>query len=89
MKNYFVYLLYSPSHKRTYSGQTNNLQRRLDIHNSGKVRSTKPYLSWIQIHSESFSSRAEAMGKEKWFKSRSGRKKIAELLNEYLRTISG
>jgi putative endonuclease len=53
-------------------------------HNSGKVKSTKPYLPWVFIHSESFSSRAEAMKREAWFKSRVGRKKIAEILEKFL-----
>jgi putative endonuclease len=78
---YFVYILYSPSHNRTYVGQTNNLVSRLSYHNSGKVKSTKPFRPWVLIHSESFSSRSDAMKKEKWFKSTSGRKKISELLN--------
>jgi putative endonuclease len=82
--NYFVYILYSPSHKRTYTGQTDNLKNRLFLHNSGKVKSTKPYIPLILIHSESFSSRAEAMKRENWFKTSAGRKKIAEILEKFL-----
>jgi len=40
------------------------------------------------IYFETFSTRAEAMKREKWFKSKSGRKKIAEILNEYLSKYS-
>ncbi len=64
---YFLYILYSPSFKRTYTGQTDNLNIRLTSYNSGKVKSTKPYKPWTLIYSESFDSRAEAMEKEKWF----------------------
>jgi len=81
--NYFVYILYSPSFKRTYTGQTENLENRLALHNSGKVKSTKPYLPWTLIHFESFASRAEAMKREKWFKKSAGRKKIAEILEKF------
>ena len=84
--NYFVYILYSPTFIRTYVGQTNNLDNRLSIHNSGKVKSTKAYKPWILIHSESFSSRSDAMKREKWFKSSAGRKKIAELIQIYFST---
>jgi putative endonuclease len=83
---YFLYILYSPSFNRTYTGQTNNLDNRLTYHNSGKVNSTKLYKPWVLIYSESFVSRAEAMKKEKWFKSKSGREKIAVILSEYLKT---
>ncbi|MCZ6704245.1 MAG: GIY-YIG nuclease family protein [Ignavibacteria bacterium] len=82
--NFFVYILYSPSHNRTYTGQSDNLDNRLVYHNSGKVRSTKPYRPWELIYIESFPTRAQAMKREKWFKSKAGRKKIAKILNEYL-----
>ncbi len=82
--DYFIYILYSPSFKRTYTGQTDNLDNRLTLHNLGKVKSTKPYVPWNLIHSELFASRSEAMKREKWFKSSSGRKKISEILKQYL-----
>jgi putative endonuclease len=81
---YFLYILYSPKFVKTYVGQTNNLEKRLVLHNSAKVKSTKPYIPWILIHSESFSSRSEAMKREAWFKSRVGRKKIAEILKNFM-----
>jgi putative endonuclease len=82
--NYFVYILYSPKFVKTYVGQSDNLSERLIKHNAGKIKVTKPYLPWILIHSESFTSRAEAMKREAWFKSRAGRKKIAEILEKFL-----
>ena len=82
--NYFVYILYSPTFKRTYAGQTDNLYNRLTLHNSGKVKSTKQYIPWNLIHSEQFKTRSEAMKREKWYKTIAGRKKISEILNQYL-----
>lgn len=41
-----VYILQSEKNKRYYVGSTNNLERRLKEHNSGKtlsIRFTKPY----------------------------------------------
>ena len=87
---FYVYILYSFSFNRTYVGQTDNLEDRLEnYHNAGKVRSTKAYIPWVMIHSEKFSSRAEAMKKEKWFKSSTGRKLIKEILQKYLETNPG
>jgi putative endonuclease len=48
------------------------------------VKSTKPYIPWVLIYSESFHSRAEAMKREKWFKSKASRKKISEILKNFL-----
>ncbi|HSW56470.1 MAG TPA: GIY-YIG nuclease family protein [Ignavibacteriaceae bacterium] len=81
---YLPYILYSPKFIKTYVGQTDNLEKRLVLHNSAKVKSTKPFIPWVLIHSESFTSRAEAMKREKWFKSKSGRKKISEILKNFL-----
>ncbi|GAB4300244.1 MAG: hypothetical protein Kow0098_27470 [Ignavibacteriaceae bacterium] len=81
---FFLYILYSPAALRTYVGQTNNISNRLSLHNSGKVRSTKAFSPWILIFSEAFSSRADAMKKEKWFKSPVGRKKLSEILKQFL-----
>ncbi|MBM4170713.1 MAG: GIY-YIG nuclease family protein [Ignavibacteria bacterium] len=79
---YFVYVLYSDLFKRTYTGQTNNLNSRLILHNKGRVKSTKSFCPWEVIYSEEFETRAQAMVKEKWFKNSTGKKKIAELLRK-------
>jgi putative endonuclease len=84
--NYFVYILYSPAFKRTYASQTKDLSNRFTLHNTGRVRSTKPYKPWILIYSESYDSRAESMKREKWFKSKGGRKKITEILDDVLKS---
>jgi putative endonuclease len=86
---YFIYILYSPEFKRTYVGQTNNLQNRLSYHNAGKVRSTKAYAPWVMIHTESYNTRSDAMNREKWFKSSQGRKLLKRILEEYLVKQSG
>ncbi|WP_353678690.1 GIY-YIG nuclease family protein [Rosettibacter firmus] len=53
---FYVYILYSPSHNRTYVGQTNNISTRLDYHNKGKVKSTKAFRPWILIYHKYFYS---------------------------------
>jgi putative endonuclease len=77
---YFVYILFSPKFHRTYVGQTGNLENRLSCHNNGRVRSTKHYRPWSLLYHEGYKNRAEAMRREKWYKSSSGRKFIAELI---------
>ena len=78
--SYTVYVLFSPLHKRTYVGQTQDVTSRLTRHNAGKVRSTKAYRPWLIFHQECFQLRAEAMKREEWFKGSTGRKHIAQLL---------
>ena len=81
MPIFTLYILYSPSHTRTYVGQTENLQRRIKEHNQGKVRSTKAYVPWEMIWSEEFMSRDDALKSEKYYKSSAGRQKIKNILD--------
>ena len=50
--------------KKTYVGYTNNLELRLNKHNSNKgAKSTKGY-KWILIYSRKFKTKKEAMSFE-------------------------
>ena len=63
---YYTYMLKSISRvvKKTYDGYTNNLDLRLNKHNSNKgAKSTKGY-KWILIYSKKFKTKNEAMSFE-------------------------
>jgi len=45
---YFVYILQSIKNNKYYIGSTNNLERRISEHNSGKTKSLK-YLTPLKI----------------------------------------
>jgi len=38
---YYVYVLLSEADNNFYTGYTNNIQKRLEKHNNGEVKSTK------------------------------------------------
>ncbi|MDO8529555.1 MAG: GIY-YIG nuclease family protein [bacterium] len=67
--HYFVYILKSLKDFKLYIGQTNNLDERINRHNSGKVTATKYRRPFELIHSETFGSRSETMKREKYLKS--------------------
>jgi putative endonuclease len=69
---YTVYILESQSNGRRYIGQTNNVDDRLERHNRGRVRSTKPYRPWELIHVEEFETRSDAARREAEIKSYKG-----------------
>ncbi|HNW99604.1 MAG TPA: GIY-YIG nuclease family protein, partial [Bacteroidales bacterium] len=74
MGKFFVYVLKSVSSGKHYTGQTNDIHRRIYEHNAeilGKF--TKNKGPWILIFSKEFDSRAEAMQYEKYLKSGVGR----------------
>ena len=72
----FVYVIRSQVDGRFYVGMTENLERRLNQHNSGKTKSTKGYRPWILVHSESYPDRITARKREKYLKSGTGKEYI-------------
>jgi putative endonuclease len=69
----------SPGLKKTYVGYTNNVEKRLEKHNSNKgAKSTKGY-KWLLIYSKKFKNKNEAMSFEYKLKNNKNlRKKILD-----------
>ena len=76
---YYCYILYSPATGRTYIGISSDVEKRLKEHNAGRSGYSKKYKPWVLISTESYKDRQEARVREKYFKSSTGRKKIAKL----------
>ena len=74
-----VYAIKSLTKNYIYVGLTNNLDRRLNEHNIGSNRTTKPYRPFVLIYTETFNSRTEARLKEKYFKSGVGKEFLRKL----------
>jgi putative endonuclease len=79
---YYTYVLRSLQNGVLYKGQTDDLKSRLLIHNSGLVSYSKRYLPWELVYFEEFETRAEAMAREKFFKTGAGRDWLKRKLNE-------
>ena len=75
---YYVYMLKSKSFKPlTYVGYTNDLKKRIKLHNSGKGAKFTRGRKWILIYKEKYKSKKEAISREYYIKkNRSLRKKI-------------
>jgi len=81
---YNVYILYSQKDKKLYVGQTTNLKKRIIEHAEGKVKSTKNRRPLTLIHKESFTTRYDAMRREKFLKSLYGARFKQKILKNYL-----
>lgn len=66
---FYVYINYSEKFDKFYVGQTENFEARLKLHNSGLVKSTKPYTPWKNVIQIKKSSRAESMALERKLKN--------------------
>ena len=74
---YYVYVLVSETTNKRYIGQTDNLSRRIQEHNTPshnpRKYTTRHAGPWVLVHREEYPTRAEAMQREKWLKSGVGR----------------
>ena len=67
---YFVYII-STSRKSkliTYVGYTNNLKKRLSLHNNGKGAKFTRGRQWKIIYSEKYDTKSEAISREYYIK---------------------
>ena len=83
---YCVYILQSSRTKRYYTGHTEDFERRLGEHNSGKNKSTRNGSPWQLVYQEVLLTRSEAMQKEEQIKNR-GAKRFLEVVEK--RKIQG
>jgi putative endonuclease len=67
---YFVYILFSERLGKYYVGHTEDLERRLVEHNSGKGNYTSKGIPWKSIHIISMQTRSEAIKLEHQIKKR-------------------
>jgi len=67
--SYYVYMLKSRSIKPvTYVGYTNNLKKRINLHNTGKGAKFTKGRKWILIYKEKIKSKREAISREYYIK---------------------
>ena len=69
---FFVYILMSEKDHKRYIGSTNDLDRRLESHTNGHVKSTKNRRPLNIIYKEEFSTEHEAREREHFLKTHKG-----------------
>jgi putative endonuclease len=81
----YVYLLESLKDKSWYIGYSEDLRKRLERHNKGENEYTKNKAPWKLVYYEAYLNKLDALGREKFLKSGSGRKFLKKQLNNYLK----
>jgi putative endonuclease len=81
---YFIYILQSKSTMYYYVGHTDDLPKRVAQHNDPEYTLTtytkKHKGPWLLVYSETFSTRADAMKREREIKAKKSRRFIEELI---------
>ena len=75
----YVYILRSQNDNKRYIGLTNNLKRRLEEHNSGRVKATRNRRPFVLEYYEEINDRSDAAKREKFLKTGKGREFLDKL----------
>ncbi len=79
---YYVYILLSKKDNKLYTGCTHDLKARIQLHNSGKVVSTRKRVPFELIFYEAFLDKHDAFMREQWLKTGWGRNHISNALQQ-------
>lgn len=85
---YYVYVLLSNKDGNFYTGYTNDLFKRLKLHNAGKVFSTKNRTPLQLVYFEGCSNQQDATRREKYLKSGNGKIYIKNRLQNFFQLES-
>ncbi len=86
---YYIYILKSEKDNGFYTGYTKDLKNRLEMHNSGKVRSTTNRRPFKLIYWEGCLNQQDATRREKYLKSGNGKIYLKNRLKNYLVNPTG
>ena len=78
MNEHWVYVIRSTKTNYTYTGITNNVERRLKEHRKGYNKITRPYAPFHLLLTEKYPDRKSAREREKFLKSGQGRKFLSK-----------
>ncbi len=80
---YYVYVLLSEKDKMFYTGYSSHLNQRIELHNSGKVESTKNRRPLVLIYFEGCLNQQDATRREKYLKSGNGKIYLRNRLRQF------
>ena len=81
---YYTYVLRSEKDSQLYTGSTDDLRKRLNDHNSGRVPSTKSRGPFKVIHYEASLNEQDARAREKYLKTGMGKRYVKNRLRRFL-----
>ena len=80
----YVYVLRSEKDGGFYIGYSTNLRKRFDEHMTGRSFATSYRRPWRLIYYEAYLNQDDALGRERYLKSGSGRRFLKAQLRHYL-----
>jgi len=81
---YYVYILRSKKDGQFYVGYTADLKKRLELHNKGKIESSKYRGPFELVYYEACLSKEDASHRERYLKTTYGKRYIRNRIKHYL-----
>ena len=81
---YYVYIIKSLKDGGWYTGFSLDIENRLRQHNAGESISTRGRRPFILIYYEAYLHKMDAIGREKFLKSGSGKRFLEKQMRNYL-----
>ena len=78
---HYLYILYSKKRDQYYTGQTEDVARRLEKHNRGHSAATKRGIPWELKKVIEFETKTEAIKAENWLKRMKSRQIMIKLID--------
>ena len=79
----YIYILESILTGKHYIGYTSDWRTRLDYHNRGANRSTRPYKPYKVVYLEQFDTKRDALVRERQLKSYKGGEAFKQLITSW------
>ncbi len=78
---YWVYILRSDSADRYYIGQTDNPEKRINAHRSGKSEYTRRASDWYLVYKKEYETRKQAQKVENFIKRQKSRTFLEKIIS--------
>ena len=80
---FYIFILKSFVNDSYYVGSCNNINKRLNSHNKGLVKSTKRYIPWKLLYKEEYKTLSKARKRETQIKSWKSKIAIEKLVEHF------
>lgn len=81
---YFIYVLRSQKDNKFYTGYTDDIEKRMELHNEGRIESTKYRRPFKLVYYEASLNKEDAIHREKYLKTTYGKRYIRNRIKNHL-----
>jgi putative endonuclease len=79
--NFSSYIIYSQESGLFYYGYFDDLEKVLEMHNSGQIEMTRGKGPWVLMFSENFDNRTRAIRQSRFYRTVKGQRFVKKILN--------